>query len=201
MEKGTIGLRIKAQRESLGFSQAQIAEKTGITARSQRNYETGKRIPDAEYLAAIAPLGIDINYVLNGDKAYAWSHPTTPTEEWHPFVVIMQMAFGISISDVMKIRDSALVDDDLFSIDPAVFFSEMLIVSNVFRLLADKYAEFDQSLLTLVLQGIDDAINKYSLHLTAAKKAQATAMLYRTFKGSSKLDQAIIEDTVKLAAS
>ncbi len=36
--------------------------------------------------------------------------------------------------------------------------------------------------------------------MPSAKKAQAVAMLYRAFKASGKVDPAMIEEAVKLAA-
>lgn len=201
METGTIGSRIRKQRERINYTQAQMAEKLGITARTQRNYETGARIPDASYLAALAPLGVDINYVLNGDDAYNGRYQNDSPEEWHVYVSAIKMAFGISHIEFEEIIDKSLVNDDTCGFDPAVLFVEFMNASSIFRLLVDRYAEFDQTLLSSVLQGIDDVICESKLSLTNAKKAQTTAMLYRTFKANGKLDKTTIQDTVKLAAS
>lgn len=201
MELGTIGSRIREQRERISYTQAQIAEKLGISARSQRNYEAGTRIPDAAYLAALAPLGVDINYVLNGDDAYAGQYQNDSPDDWHAYVTAIEMAFGISHIELEKVIDKSLVNDNTCGFDPSVFFSEILNVSSIFRMLADRYSEFDQNLLTSVLHEIDDVINENKLSLTNAKKAHATAMLYRSFKASGKLDKSTIKDTVKLAAS
>lgn len=64
--------RLREARETLGLSQQALAEKCGITARSQRNYESGERSPDAAYLAAFAGLGADVTYVLTGERASDW---------------------------------------------------------------------------------------------------------------------------------
>lgn len=61
--------RLREVREALGLSQQAIAERCGITARSQRNYESGERLPDAGYLAAIAAAGADVLYILTGQHA------------------------------------------------------------------------------------------------------------------------------------
>ncbi|WP_368921827.1 helix-turn-helix domain-containing protein [Comamonas aquatica] len=58
--------RLKEARERLGLSQQALAEHCGITARSQRNYESGERLPDAAYLAQLVGLGVDLCYVLTG---------------------------------------------------------------------------------------------------------------------------------------
>lgn len=60
--------RLKEARENLGLSQQALAERCGVTARSQRNYESGERLPDAAYLAALAAAGVDVLYVLTGQR-------------------------------------------------------------------------------------------------------------------------------------
>ena len=61
--------RLREVREALGLSQQALAERCGITARSQRNYESGERLPDAAYLAAIAAAGADVLYILTGQRS------------------------------------------------------------------------------------------------------------------------------------
>ncbi|MBI3284031.1 MAG: helix-turn-helix transcriptional regulator [Burkholderiales bacterium] len=202
MEKGTIGLRIREERESIGFSQAQIAEQTGITVRSQRNYESGKRIPDAEYLAAIAPLGINISYVLNGDEV----NKPHGTDDDMGTVLLLESILGISNDCLMKITTDACVKADLdtsvIGFDPAIFFNNLLRESAVFRLMADRYAAaIDVLMLTEIISEIENNVFKKALQISPQKKASAIAILYRTFKASGKIDQAMLEDTVKLAAS
>ena len=68
--------RLREVREALGLSQQALAERCGITARSQRNYESGERLPDAAYLAAIAAAGADVLYILTGQR----SQPVPPAQ-------------------------------------------------------------------------------------------------------------------------
>lgn len=60
--------RLRTERERLVLSQQALAEKCGVTARSQRNYESGERNPDSAYLAAIAAAGADVLYILTGQR-------------------------------------------------------------------------------------------------------------------------------------
>lgn len=60
------GERLRAERERLGLGQQEMAEKCGVTMRSQRNYEKGERQPDAAYLAAFTAIGGDVLYLLTG---------------------------------------------------------------------------------------------------------------------------------------
>lgn len=66
-----IANRLKAAREGLGLSQQVMAEHCGVTARSQRNYEAGERLPDADYLGRLVGLGIDVVFVLTGERSSA----------------------------------------------------------------------------------------------------------------------------------
>lgn len=70
--------RLREVREALGLSQQALAERCGITARSQRNYESGERLPDAGYLAAIAAAGADVLYILTGQRTGGASAPPPP---------------------------------------------------------------------------------------------------------------------------
>lgn len=60
--------RLKQARKELGLSQQAMADRLGISLRSQQNYESGDRVPDATYLAAIAAVGVDVLYVLTGQS-------------------------------------------------------------------------------------------------------------------------------------
>ncbi|MNJ44626.1 transcriptional repressor DicA [compost metagenome] len=63
-----IGERLKEERARLGFNQAEFAAFAGVAKTSQFNYEKGDRSPDAEYLAAIAEKGVDVLYVVTGER-------------------------------------------------------------------------------------------------------------------------------------
>jgi len=64
----TIGGRLRFERERLALSQPVLAEMCGVTMRSQRNYEKDERLPDAGYLAAATRSGVDVVYVLTGER-------------------------------------------------------------------------------------------------------------------------------------
>ncbi|UZR27468.1 XRE family transcriptional regulator [Methylococcus mesophilus] len=64
----TIGFRLRKEREALGFSQEEFAEKGGVQRRAQVRYESDERCPDGHYFSAIAAVGADVNYILTGEK-------------------------------------------------------------------------------------------------------------------------------------
>jgi transcriptional regulator with XRE-family HTH domain len=64
----TFGERLREERSRLGINQAEFGELAGVTKKTQGIYERGDRSPDAAYLAAIAAAGVDVLYVLTGQR-------------------------------------------------------------------------------------------------------------------------------------
>ncbi|MGE8065565.1 helix-turn-helix domain-containing protein [Pseudomonas sp. NPDC089569] len=73
-----IGERLKEERVRLGFNQADFAAFAGVAKTSQFNYEKGDRSPDAAYLAAVAEKGVDVLYVVTGERKPLSSTCMTP---------------------------------------------------------------------------------------------------------------------------
>ena len=69
-----IGERLKEERLRAGFTQIRLAQAIGIGQGTQTSYETGKRTPDANYLAAVHEVGLDAAYIVTG------AHATTTIE-------------------------------------------------------------------------------------------------------------------------
>lgn len=61
-----IGARLRKERERLGLSQRAFGEIGGVEANAQGKYESGNRVPKADYLVAIAKAGVDVLFVLTG---------------------------------------------------------------------------------------------------------------------------------------
>ncbi len=64
-----IFLRLREERERLDLSQPVMAALGGVQKRAQINYESGERIPDAAYLLGVAKAGVDVLYVITGQRA------------------------------------------------------------------------------------------------------------------------------------
>jgi len=62
----TFSTRLKLERRRLGMNQTDFATAGGVQKHAQVNYEKGIRYPDAGYLAGIAEVGVDVQYVLTG---------------------------------------------------------------------------------------------------------------------------------------
>lgn len=65
----SIGARLKSERLRLGLSQTAIGGIGGVEVNAQGQYESGKRIPRADYLALIALAGVDVLFVVTGNHS------------------------------------------------------------------------------------------------------------------------------------
>lgn len=72
--------RLKEERERLRMSQEGFGVLGGVTKRTQAYYESGERTPDATYLAGIAGGGVDVNYVITGERGQQERQVSQPTE-------------------------------------------------------------------------------------------------------------------------
>lgn len=75
-----IAERLREERIRLELSQTEFAALGGVQKRSQINYESGERLPDAGYLASIASAGVDVAYVLTGIRVQS-PPPALSSEE------------------------------------------------------------------------------------------------------------------------
>lgn len=88
-----IGPRVRSERERLGLTQAELGERCGVGRKTQFNYESGERQPDADYLSRAAAVGVDVLYVLTGERA-----PISPEP-------------GAAFSAALTGEEAALVDN------------------------------------------------------------------------------------------
>ncbi len=63
-----IGDRLRAERQRLGYAQADFGAAVGVSKTTQFNYEAGDRSPDARYLQKAAALGMDLLLIITGRK-------------------------------------------------------------------------------------------------------------------------------------
>lgn len=63
--------RLKSERKRLKLNQTEFAVAGGVTKQSVFAYEKGLRKPDSDFLEKVAALGVDIAYVLTGERGGA----------------------------------------------------------------------------------------------------------------------------------
>lgn len=71
-----IGTRLRAERKRLGLSQQALGAIGGVAANAQGKYESGERLPKADYLVAIADGGVDVLYVLTNRRDHEVQGPS-----------------------------------------------------------------------------------------------------------------------------
>lgn len=64
-----IGERLKEDRMRIGVSQVDFAEECGSSRNALLQWERGETTPNASVLAAMASLGIDVLYVVTGQRS------------------------------------------------------------------------------------------------------------------------------------
>ncbi|MBJ9727516.1 helix-turn-helix transcriptional regulator [Burkholderia cenocepacia] len=64
----------------IGLSQAEFAALGGLGKQAQLNYESDARSPDANYLAALSKVGVDVLYVVTGERAQGGPMPEDEAE-------------------------------------------------------------------------------------------------------------------------
>lgn len=64
----SIGDRLREEREQLGFNQTAFGAIGGVQKQAQLKYEKGERFPGADYLAAVAKVGADVQYIVTGTR-------------------------------------------------------------------------------------------------------------------------------------
>lgn len=73
-----LGLRLRGERERLGFTQEQLAEQLGVARRTVINHETEFHPVTVEVLNKLDELGADCFYILFGRRFLEFSVPLDP---------------------------------------------------------------------------------------------------------------------------
>lgn len=71
----SLGARLKEERNRLGFSQSEFAELVGASYKSQLRWEKDESAPGADALSVWAGIGLDVLYVVTGQRSNMMSSP------------------------------------------------------------------------------------------------------------------------------
>jgi transcriptional regulator with XRE-family HTH domain len=64
----TFGQRLRQERDRLGLSQADFAERGGVRRTTQHIYESDTRVPDLNYLERVQEAGANLAYLVLGER-------------------------------------------------------------------------------------------------------------------------------------
>ncbi len=76
-----IGVRLRQERNRLKLSQSALGAIGGVETNAQGNYENGTRSPKADYLLRIAEAGVDLNFVMSGNRSSADAMNRSPADD------------------------------------------------------------------------------------------------------------------------
>jgi transcriptional regulator with XRE-family HTH domain len=76
-----IAVRIKEERERIGLSQTALAAIAGSTKLTQLRWEQGVASPNASVLESWSKIGIDVLYILTGERSKPVEDTLTPKEK------------------------------------------------------------------------------------------------------------------------
>jgi transcriptional regulator with XRE-family HTH domain len=193
------GKRLKAERERLGLSQAAFAEACGVGKTAQYTYERGEREPNWSYMTMAEGLGVDVMYVFTGtrtgeDGVYAKAYKQT--------LLSIEMLLGLEEGRLEQLARTVIENEAALgrreSVDTRPYNQAVLDWLKTSKF-PDQFIDLD--LLTTIIARLDAAAVRSEGALTPEKKAKVTAMLYRAFKASGKVDEALIAEAVALAAN
>ncbi len=169
----------------IGYSLPNPSEKLEAALYSYKVGPTGK--PETDVFGNEIP-GLEARF--GGDGGIGW---------------LFLCALGISYADWNRITEKLIRLDEsgvpLIDGDDPAWGREIVQTSSLIQGVIAVASTPDSSLLAGVLEGVDMALLAQGGSLEPVKKAQAVAMLYRAFKTSGQVDQAMIDEAVKLAST
>lgn len=193
----SVGTRLRSERERLGLSQADFAERTGIHRNTLVRYETDKRELGTGYIETLRSSGADVDYVLFG-------LPDADAPVMCPFIAEHGCWPEGKLFTLADCRHHAAVVPTSSALEARWWRACQKCPKNPVTArvpIIQSVADLDGALLASVLEGVDAAIRNLGVDISHAKKAKAVVMLYRSFKAAGTVDQGMIEETVTLAAS
>lgn len=213
-----VGERIAEERKRLGLSQHAFADRVGVSLSSQKRYEKGDRAPDTGYLEGLKKQGIDVRYVVSGERPRATQTAAVDAFHLAHFGRATLELLGFSREDLVALartvekqmdKEGHPDDDSQAAIDANIQAyidafkletSSLLKASPLMCRLVREAAELDSDLLCSVIENFETMATRAGLSIIPRKKAKALAMLYRSFKASGRIDPQMVTEAVTLAA-
>lgn len=108
----TFGERLREERKRLGLNQTELALMGGVVKFTQINYEKNERTPDIDYLLKLHNAGVDVYYILTGQR--------TPAATSEKLLAFPQRLEALVKDEQLKGTSPALLVRDLLQITQKV---------------------------------------------------------------------------------
>lgn len=114
----TFGQRLRQERDRLGLSQTDFAERGGVRRTTQHIYESDTRVPDLNYLERVQEAGADLAYLVLGVRLPAGRQDT------------LTLSYT-ALSNIYRVVDEFCRDDDgnPLPLDSRLRFFQLLCAS------------------------------------------------------------------------
>lgn len=198
------GKRLKEVRESMGLTQAEFAKYCGVGKTAQYMYERGERYPSLSYLQAARSEGADVLYILTGEKS-GTVEAISRAESM--LLIYIEDLLGLKENKAAFLKFERVELEEQQKIQKLtnqeeVDFSSWRKSVREWLLTATNPENcIDFEMFTKILTEIETYVDANGIKLSVDKKIKALLMLYRIFKTSGNIEQAVIEETIKLASS
>lgn len=115
MDNEPFSARLLAERKRLKQNQAEFGALGGVSRLAQLNYEHGDRAPSAEYLLKLDEAGVDVVYLLTGQRV------GINALDWD----VVERAFKLVFRMVQDEPDMRFSSDHLFDLFKTIWTSMM----------------------------------------------------------------------------
>lgn len=203
-----IAERIVSERKRLGLSQAEFASKAGVSLSSQKRYEKGERDPDSSYIEAIEPIGVDRFFLNFGSRLDDYQSDRYTATEW----LLMELSEALCLGrdgfkneiDKLEPAVQAMVATDDSTEIQALAKSLVKSIFSSSPLLDSRWRETIEDMnladCAVIVERFETAQIALGKVISPSKKAQSIAMLWRVLRSGGKVDPAMVDEAVKLAA-
>lgn len=176
------------------LSQADLAEKTGLSRNTVIRYEGDLTQPSTAFYEVLRGLGVDVDYVLFG-----LPDPQQPVDcPWLGPDFVRKDGSRFTLEECRRHATKFAVHHsaDWWRYCQTCPKNPVKSASEA----ASPKPDIDGALLTAILTDIDTLCQDLGLRLSITKKASATVLLYRAFKATGQVDKKQLQDTLTLAA-
>jgi transcriptional regulator with XRE-family HTH domain len=191
-----LNLRLREERNRLGFTQDAFAKLCGVARRAQASYEAGERFPDAKYLIQAAKAGVNTRFVLSGFKGDAAEMADFAVE-----ALLRSLCRELKIPELSV--DENLVEARKVLQQKTAGYGAMHSFDSLAQRLTEKSARLIKGELVLILNSdmLVDIIRELELSLarleaksvSPSQKALKICSLYRMFTEKGEIDLGLVQ--------